>query len=92
MKKRKLKSNGGVTFSKNVGDLETSVALTNQAKPLNLRLKKNKVSASVTNVNPGVKEFNVGVDTKKGTFSAYAVKAKGQKKPVQYGVRYFKQI
>jgi len=83
---------GGVTFSKNVGDLEASVSLTQQGKLKGVGARKNKVSASVTNVNPGVKEFNIGAKTKKGTFSAFAIKVKGQKKPVQYGVRYFKQI
>ena len=92
MKKRKLKSDGGVTFSKNVNDLEASFSLTNQAKPLSFRVQKNKVSASVTNVDPKTKAFNVGLHTGKGNFSAYAVKAKGQKKPVQYGLTFHKKI
>lgn len=83
---------GGVTFSKNVGALEASVSLTQQGKLKGVGARKNKISGSITNVYPGAKEFNVGVQTKKGNFSAYAVKAEGQKKPVQYGVRYFKQI
>jgi polyribonucleotide nucleotidyltransferase len=100
MKKRKLKSNGGVTFSKNINDFETSVSLTNKGKVSRAGVRKNNLDMSITNISTGlklpeppkVKKIDLGINTKKGRFGAYSTHLPGRNKPVEYGLNFYKKI